>query len=91
MKYILLISKSVTKFILSRNQKEQAIFKIKLNLLIENPFSHPQLDIKSMKGQQNIYRLRIGKYKLIYQVDGDKLIVFMMTAGMRGDVYKSHY
>lgn len=36
----------------------------------------------------SVYRLRIGEYRLIYQVHEGELIIFLITAGSRGDVYK---
>lgn len=56
--------------------------------MIEDPFHHPQLDIKSLKGEHELYRLRIGKYRFIYEVKKNELIIIMFTAGSRGDIYK---
>ena len=42
-------------------------------------------DIKPMSG---LYRLRVGSYRVIYTVENDLLIVRVLTAGNRGDVYK---
>ena len=42
-----------------------------------------------MKGMGNsIYRLRIGSYRLIYEVREQELVIYLITAGSRGDVYK---
>ena len=45
-------------------------------------------DIKPMSGHENLYRLRVGSYRVIYTVEGDLLIVRVLTIGNRGDVYK---
>ena len=45
-------------------------------------------DIKPLSGQKNVFRLRTGNYRVIYSVHDDVLIVEIMTAGNRGDVYK---
>ena len=45
-------------------------------------------DIKPMSGHENLYRLRVGAYRVIYTVEGDLLIVRVLTIGNRGDVYK---
>jgi len=47
------------------------------------------LDIKSLQGYDNLYRLRIGQVHLIYQIENDGLIIFIIKAGNRGDIYKS--
>jgi len=34
------------------------------------------------------FRLRIGDYRVILEIDDGKLIVLVMQVGTRGDVYK---
>jgi len=45
-------------------------------------------NIKPLTGQEDIYRLRVGNYRIIYSVHDDILTVEVMTAGNRGDIYK---
>ena len=49
-------------------------------------------DIKQMKGQKYgiCFRLRVGDYRVIYTVDHGALIVCVVDAGNRGDVYKRY-
>ena len=64
-------------------------FQEKLEILRQNPHGHPQLDIKPMQGAgESVYRLRVGQYRLIYQIYEGEMIIFLMTAGSRGGVYK---
>ena len=50
---------------------------------------HPDAgDIRPMSGHENLYRLRVGSYRVLYSVDGGLLIVHVLTIGNRGDVYK---
>lgn len=52
-----------------------------------NPFEHPHT--KKMKGTEgNIYRLRVGEYRVIYEIKNDQLIIYVVRVGPRGDVYK---
>jgi len=87
--YRLLLHKSVTKFLEKCPSKQRQEIKQKLELLKQNPYSNSQLDIKIMQGYEEIYRLRVGQYRLIYQIKQDELIIFVMKAGNRGDVYKT--
>jgi len=48
MSYQLKLHKSVTKFLKSALAKTHQRIIDKLNLLQENPMTHPQLDIKAM-------------------------------------------
>ncbi|MEN9847533.1 MAG: hypothetical protein RL368_273 [Pseudomonadota bacterium] len=87
MSYQLLLHKRVTKFIQKCLDKQ--LISQKLELLKQNPYVNPQLDIKIMQGYENLYRLRVGQYRFIYQVKENELIIFMLKAGQRGDIYKS--
>jgi len=86
--YRLLLSKKVSKFIASRSGKERDLIKRKLDMLSQNPIDHPLLDIKLLKNKDKLYRLRINKYRFIYEIIDMQLIIFVYTAGSRGDIYK---
>ncbi len=88
MSYRLLLHKSVSKFLESRPTKQRQALQTQLELLKENPFPNAALDIKTMQGYENLYRLRIGQYRFIYQIKQGELIIFVFKSGNRGDIYK---
>ena len=45
-------------------------------------------DIKPLAGQENVYRLRVGDFRVIYSLYHEVLTVEVLTVGNRGDVYK---
>ena len=45
------------------------------------------LDIKKLQGREG-YRLRIGRYRAIYEIEGETINVLVLDAGPRGDIYK---
>ena len=45
-------------------------------------------DIKPLTGQANVYRLRVGNYRVIFSIQNEVLVVEVMTIGNRGDIYK---
>jgi len=45
------------------------------------------LDIKALQGRQG-FRLRVGKWQVIYHKDDDAMIILAVDAGSRGDIYK---
>lgn len=45
-------------------------------------------DRKRMEGVPGLFRLRVGGYRIMYTVDNGKLVVCVVDAGNRGDVYK---
>lgn len=47
-------------------------------------------DIKKMKGHSELFRLRVGEYRIIYTVDNGELIVCVIDAGNRGEIYNRY-
>ena len=86
MKYKIVIEKPAEKFIvkLPRPDKE-CILKAIYRLPDEG-------DIKALKGQKSrgMYRLRVGDYRIIYTVDSGQLIVCVIDAGNRGQIYNRY-
>lgn len=47
-------------------------------------------DIKKLEGTNGKFRLRVGSYRIIYTVDHGQLIVCIVDAGNRGQVYNRY-
>ena len=47
-------------------------------------------DIKRLKGYDGLFRLRVGDYRILYTVDHGKLVVCVVDAGNRGEIYKRY-
>lgn len=57
-------------------------------LLRENPYFGP--NIKRLKGKfKNVYRYRIGDFRLFYTISEETVIVFIVDIESRKDAYKS--
>jgi mRNA interferase RelE/StbE len=56
-------------------------------ILRENPFFGP--NIKKLKGEyKELYRYRLGDYRLFYKVSDDTIYVFIIDIEDRKDAYK---
>ena len=56
------------------------------SMLKENPYYGN--NIKKLKGNYaGLYRYRLGDYRLIYSIDEDEQMVFMLHAVQRKDAY----
>ena len=51
----------------------------------ENP--RPQ-GVKKLRDGDNLYRLRVGDYRVIYQIQEKRLIVLVIAVGHRAEVYR---
>lgn len=82
--YQIVIKKKAKKFIdnLPQNEKRRVVAAIE-----QLPNGD---DIKRLKGNDNLLRLRVGSYRIIYTIDNGKLIICVIDAGNRGDIYKRY-
>ncbi len=82
--YQIILKKKAQKFIdkLPANERRRVVFAIE-----RLPNGE---DIKKLKGYDDLLRLRVGDYRIIYTVDNGKLIVFVIDIDNRGDVYKRY-
>ncbi len=85
--YKIILHKRVIKFISSRNPEDKKRIKEKFELLQINPYPlNNLLDLKKMK-ESNGFRLRIGNYRFIFNVEEDELVIYMEKGDNRGDIY----
>jgi len=75
--------KAAEKFLKSRPRKDQVRLLARIYKLPEGE------DIKKMTGYENYYRLRVGDYRILYELHhGEMLVVQINDIGNRGDIYK---
>ena len=43
---------------------------------------------KKLRGTDDLYRIRVGNYRVIYQVHDEALLVIIVDLGPRRDVYR---
>ena len=58
----------------------------KIDALRENP--RPP-GVKLLHGEERFYRLRVGEYRVIYSIEGKRLVILVIKIGHRKDVYKN--
>lgn len=82
--YQIIIKKKAKKFIdrLPKNEKMKIV-----SAIMRLPDGE---DIKKLKGHDDLLRLRVGNYRIIYTVDNGKCIVFVIDAGNRGEIYNQY-
>ena len=66
----------IEKFLKRLNRKELAGIKRVLLLIYKREWSN--LDIKSLRGHKNIFRVRFQRFRIIFQeVEGKILVIFI--------------
>jgi mRNA interferase RelE/StbE len=88
MSYRIELHKRVERFLRKQDRTFLKRVDFVFTKLSENPLNFRELDIKQLEGGSNDYRIRVGKYRFIYTIIEDKLIVYIYDGGSRGDVYK---
>jgi mRNA interferase RelE/StbE len=81
--FTLIYSDSVRKTLKKLPKDRQIEIVKKLDLLPINPML---LDIAKMKGYENTYRIRIGKYRVIIVVDFVKRVIKVVKLDVRGRI-----
>ena len=46
------------------------------------------IDAKKLSAAAALYRVRVGDYRVIYQIEDDALLILVVRIGARGDVYR---
>jgi mRNA interferase RelE/StbE len=82
--YQIIIKKKAKKFIDSLPVNERRRVVAAIELLPNGE------DIKKLKGHDKLLRLRVGEYRIIYTVDNGELIVYVIDAGSRGQIYNRY-
>jgi mRNA interferase RelE/StbE len=63
----------------------QRLIDARILSLADDP--HPP-GSKKLQGMDGTYRLRVGDYRVLYQVDEGRLVVLIVDVGHRKDVYR---
>jgi mRNA interferase RelE/StbE len=84
MKYTVLIERYAQKQIMKLDKKAITVIKAVIANLVENPRPY---GYKKLKGE-DAYRIRVGDYRVIYEIDDGKITVTVVSVGHRKDIYK---
>lgn len=60
-----------------------------LSLLTELQSDPRAPGVKKMVGEENLYRIRAGKYRILYEIYDQVLLIVVAQVGHRRDIYGS--
>ena len=84
MKYKVLIERYAQKQIMKLDRKIIPVIKASIIDLSDNPRPY---GYKKLKGEE-AYRIRVGNYRVIYEINDNTIIVTVVSVGHRKEIYK---
>ena len=78
--YHIKLTKSSEKFIKKQDKDAQKRF-------IKSIIALPKGDIKKLKGMGEIYRLRVGDFRVLLEKNDKELIILIIDVGNWGQIY----
>jgi mRNA interferase RelE/StbE len=85
MVYTIKFRPAVEKNLRTLPQKVLIQIKRKIDSLAENL---PDPALTKMKGNNKFHKIRVGDYRIIYEIHDDTLMILVAKIGHRKDIYK---
>ena len=85
MAYDVKITASAVKAMKRVDKPDQDRIRTALSALADNP--RPQRAVK-LQGAEDLYRVRVGQYRIVYTVDDEIVTVLVVKIGHRSDIYR---
>jgi mRNA interferase RelE/StbE len=63
------------------------LIDVKLGLLAKNPYAKNN-NVKPLKDMKGCYRLRIGDWRIIYEIANQTLKIYVIMIGQRKEIYR---
>lgn len=86
-KYSVEFTRSAEKEFGRLPQKLQLRAAEAIALLSENPHSE-LIKVKKLKGAEDLYRIRVADYRIVYELKDERLIILVIKIGHRREIYR---
>jgi len=86
LRYRIQVKKSAAKALKKIPKSERKRIAELIESWSDNP---PNPDKSKMKGDNPFHKIRIGDYRIIYEIQEDVLIILVVKIGHRKDVYRN--
>lgn len=84
--YTVLFTKSADKTLRKLPGHIAQRIRRSLDDLATNPYAG-HLDVTKLQNRPG-YRLRVGDWRVLYEIENDELVVLVLRIGSRGEVYR---
>ena len=86
MKYRIEVKRSAAKALKKIPKPDQKRISEKIDNLAENL---PNPDTTKMKGNNPFHKIRIGDYRIVYEIQDNVLLLLIIKIGHRKDIYRN--
>ena len=83
--YNIEVSSTAEKQLRKLSQKDQINVLKRIQELSREPRPNHS---RKLRGQDNIYRVRVGNYRILYSIENRHLTIIILKVGHRRDVYR---
>jgi mRNA interferase RelE/StbE len=84
-KYRVEVSATAERQIGSLPRAEQIRILRAIRALADDPMPPGR---RKLSGYDDVWRIRVGAYRVLYSIDGNRLVVLVLKVGHRKDVYR---
>ena len=86
MKYRIEVKRSAAKALKKIPKPDRKRISEKIDSLSDDL---PSPEITKMKGDNPFHRIRVGDYRIIYEVQDEVLVILIVKVGHRKDIYRN--
>ncbi|UCF91289.1 MAG: type II toxin-antitoxin system RelE/ParE family toxin [Desulfobacterales bacterium] len=86
MSYRIEVKRSAAKALKKIPKADRKRIADKIDSLAEGP---PNPDTTKMKGNNPFHKIRVGDYRIIYEIQEDVLLILVVKIGHRKDIYRN--
>ncbi len=85
MRFVLEFTTSAIREFRALDKQLQRRIEEKITALCEDPYPPGS---KKLKAQPDHFRIRVGDYRVVYRVDGKRVVIVIVRIGHRREVYR---
>ena len=86
MKYRIEVKRSAAKALKKISKPDQKCISKAIDSLAENL---PNPDTTKMKGDNPFHKIRVGDYRIVFEIQDDILLILIIKIGHRKDIYRN--
>ncbi len=84
--YRIVFTRQSTRALRKMSRQTARLIRDKLDQLAQDPYTHNP-NLTKLQGRPG-YRLRVGDWRVIYELEDERLVILVLKVGPRGEVYR---